>query len=126
LTPPLSAAAAAQRIAQLELQLKEKQTKIERLQDTISNWDKEKANQFNKIKELFENENNELRRELEAQKKENREREELYSNQINNLKKQHMAEMAVYKGIHSKVYNGLASCTPEWIFMIDRMFPSLY
>jgi len=102
LTPPLSAAAAAQRIAQLELQLKEKQTKIERLQDTISNWDKEKANQFNKIKELFENENNELRRELEAQKKENREREELYSNQINNLKKQHMAEMAVYKGILSK------------------------
>lgn len=96
-----TSAAALKQIAQLEAELQEKEQEIGKLNETIAKWDEEKANQFNKIKELFERENNELRAALETQKKEGKEREELLVTQMNEMKKQHMAEMATYKDMLS-------------------------
>jgi septal ring factor EnvC (AmiA/AmiB activator) len=110
-TPKSSASSsAAKQIAQLEAELQEKEHEIEKLNETIAKWDEEKANQFNKIKELFERENNELRAALETQKKEGKEREELLVTQMNEMKKQHMAEMAAYKDMLSSKVPPMRSC----------------
>jgi uncharacterized coiled-coil protein SlyX len=109
--PSQSSAAAAQRIAQLELELAKKEKEVETLSATVAKWEEEKANQFNKIKELFENENNQLRTALEMQKKEGKEREELLVTQMNDMKKQHVAELGLYKDILStKVSHPSSAC----------------
>jgi hypothetical protein len=96
-----SSAGAAQRIAQLELELEEKEKEVATLTATVAKWEEEKAKQFNKIKELFETENNELRTALEAHKKEGKEREELLVTQMNDMKKQHVTELGLYKDMLS-------------------------
>lgn len=72
---------------------------IESLKETIAKWDDEKANQFNKIKDLFEQENNELRAQLTQLKTTSKEREELLVTQMNEMKKQHKAEIAMFESL---------------------------
>lgn len=91
----------SQRIAALELELQHKNKEIEELKDTITKWDQEKANQFNKIKQLFEQENNELRAQVKKLKATGKEREELLANQMNEMKQQHKAEVAMYENLLS-------------------------
>jgi serine/threonine protein kinase len=96
-----ASAGAQKQIAQLEAELQAKEQEILKLKETMAQWDEEKANQFNKIKEMFERENNELRSALETQRKEGKEREELLVTQMNEMKKLHIAEMAAYKDMLS-------------------------